>query len=171
MPERPVRQGPLNSADLLQSPLYSRACKQALQVMERLAAAETRHPGSVRSLDSLAAETRTSVPALEQAVNLLRLAGLLETPAAPGPGGVRLARPASQISMLEVVRAIDGAGLWARCILGLAQCSDEAPCPAHEVWKKTRALLEQHLENQSLADLTQAVAGRRSGRRSPGGPR
>jgi Rrf2 family protein len=133
--------------------------------MERLAAAALRRPGSVRKLDALAAETGTTVPALEQVAHLLRLAGLLEAPQGPSEG-VRLSRAASQISVLEIVRAIDGAGLWGRCILGLAQCSDDAPCPAHSVWKKTREVLEQHLACQSLADLTQAVAQRRRLRRS-----
>lgn len=155
---------PVDPAELLQSPLYSKACKNALRVMERLAAASIQRPGSVRHLDALAAETGISGPALEQAINLLRLAGLVETPGAAA--GVRLSRAASRISMLEVVRAIDGAGLWARCILGLPECSDEAPCPAHEVWKKTRALLEQSLESRSIADLARAIAQRRKTRRS-----
>ena len=140
-------------------------CKNALRVMERLATTQSRRPGSLRTLDALASEAGASGPALEHVVHLLRAAGLLD--ASQGPrGGVRLARPASKISVLDVVRAIDGTGLLGRCILGLAQCSDEAPCPAHEVWKKTRALLEEHLESQSVEDLTRAVAQRRKARRS-----
>lgn len=153
----------MDPAELLQSPLYSRACKNALRVMERLAAASVQRPGSVRHPDALAAETGASGPALEQAINLLSLAGLVEKPKA---GGVRLSRAASRISMLDVVQAIDGAGLWARCILGLAECSDEEPCPAHEVWKKTRALLEYQLKSRSMADLAEAIARRRKTRRS-----
>lgn len=170
MQERRSRRGPVDPSELLQSPLYSRTCKHALRVMERLAAASLRRPGSARDVDALAAETGASGPALEQVVNLLRFAGLLEVPQRVTPGGVRLARPASQISMLDVVRAIDGTGLWGRCILGLAECSDEAPCPAHEVWKKTRGVLEQHLASQSIADLSRAVAQRRRTRRA-GPPR
>jgi Rrf2 family iron-sulfur cluster assembly transcriptional regulator len=133
--------------------------------MERLAAAALGRPGSVRTLDALAAEIGTSVPALEQVAHFLRLAGLLEAPQGRS-GGIRLSRPASEISVLEVVRAFDGEGLWAICILGLAKCSDDAPCPAHLVWQKTRELLSQHLESQSLADLTRAVAQRRRVHRS-----
>jgi Rrf2 family iron-sulfur cluster assembly transcriptional regulator len=128
--------------------------------MERLAAASIRRPGSSKSLSVLAGETGMSGPALEQVVHLLRLAHLLETPREQSTA-VRLARPASQISLLAVVRAIDAAGLWGRCILGLEECSDAAPCPAHPVWKKARAMLEQHLDNQSLVDLTRVVARRR----------
>lgn len=166
MPDGRPRRGPVDPSELLQSPLYSRTCKHALRVMERLAAASVRRPGSVRTLDALGAETGASGPALEQVINLLRFAGLLEAPPRGLPGSVRLARPASKISMLEVVRAIDGTGLWGRCILGLAECSDVTPCPAHEVWKKTRAVLEQQLESQSIADLARTVGQRRRTRRA-----
>jgi Rrf2 family protein len=128
--------------------------------MERLAAASLRRPGSSRSLSVLAGETGMSVPALDQVVHFLRLAGLLEAPRAQSTA-VRLARPASRISLLAVVRAIDAAGLWGRCILGLQECSDAAPCPAHPAWKKARAMLERHLDGQSLIDLTRVVARRR----------
>jgi Rrf2 family protein len=133
--------------------------------MERLAAAALRRPGSVRNEITLAGETGLSLPELEQVVHFLRLAGLVEV-----TGGratrVRLARPASRVSLLDVVRAIDGAGLWGRCILGLDECSDAMPCPAHPAWKKARSLLEEHLGSQSLEDLTRAVARRSRARKS-----
>ena len=166
MPTGRRRRGPLFPADLLQSPLYSRTCKDGFRVMERMAAASLRRPGSSRSLSVLGGEIGMSGPALEQVVHFLRLAGLLEAPRGQSTA-VRLARPASEISLLAVVRAIDAAGLWGRCILGLQECSDAAPCPAHPAWKKARAMLEQHLDSQSLVDLTRVVARRRrAGNRS-----
>jgi DNA-binding IscR family transcriptional regulator len=85
--------------------------------------------------------------------------------------GIRLARPAARVSLLEVVRAIDGAGLWGRCILGLEECSDAIPCPAHPAWKQARSLLEEHLDSQSLVDLTKALTRRRRARKSAGADR
>ena len=165
MPNRRGRRGPLYAGELLQSPLYSRTCKDAFRIMERLAAAAVRRPGSLRNENVLAGETGLSLPALEQVVHFLRLAGLVETSGGRA-AGIRLARPASRVSLLEVVRAIDGTGLWARCILGLEECSDAMPCPAHPVWKQARSLLEEHLASQSLVDLTRAVT-RRHGARKP----
>ena len=128
-------------------------------MMERLAASSVRRPGSVRTRAALAAETGLSLPVLEQVVGFLELAGLLKTAPAPN-GGIRLARTAANISLLEIVCAIDGGGLWRRCILGLEECRDEAPCPAHPVWKTARGMLEKHLESQSIADLSKALARR-----------
>jgi len=160
MPTGRRRLGPLFPGDLLQSPLYSRSCKDGFRVMERLAAASRRRRGASKTLAVLAEEIGMSRPALDQVVHFLRLAGLLEAPRDPS-AAVRLARPAQEISLLAVVRAIDAAGLWGRCILGLQECSDAAPCPAHPAWKTARAMLEQHLDSQSLADLTRAVHRRR----------
>ncbi len=159
------RREPLYGAELLQSPLYSRTCKEAFRIMERLAAAALRRAGSVRNETTLAGETGLSLPALEQVVHFLRLAGLVEATHGRA-AGIRLARPASRVSLLEVVRAIDGAGLWGRCILGLEECSDAMPCPAHPAWKQARSLLEEHLASQSLEDLTRAVSRRRRARKS-----
>jgi Rrf2 family iron-sulfur cluster assembly transcriptional regulator len=166
MPQTRRRRVPLYSTELLQSPLYSQTCKDAFRTMAQLAAAAKRRPGSVRNLDALAAETGMSTPALAQVIHFLQLAGLVEAPHRAS-GGLRLARPASQISLLEVVRAIDGAGLWGRCVLGLAQCADDAPCPAHMVWKRTRRMLELHLQSQSLVELIRALDRRRHLGRSP----
>jgi Rrf2 family protein len=132
--------------------------------MERLAAAAVRRPGSVRNESVLAGETGLSLPALEQVVHFLRLAGLAEVSRGRA-AGIRLARPPSQVSLLEVVRAIDGTGLWARCILGLEECSDAVPCPAHPAWKQARSLLEEHLDSQSLVDLTRAITRRHHARK------
>ncbi len=165
MPIRRGRRGPLYAAELLQSPLYSRTCKDAFRIMERLTAAAVRRPGSVREESTLAVETGLSLPELVQVVHFLRLAGLVEISRGRA-SGIRLARPPSRVSLLEVVRAIDGTGLWARCILGLEECSDALPCPAHPAWKQARSLLEEHLASQSLVDLTRAVARRHRQRES-----
>jgi Rrf2 family protein len=165
VPIRRGRRGPLYAAELLQSPLYSRTCKEAFRIMERLAAAALGRPGSVRGEVTLAGDTGLSLPALEQVVHFLLLAGLVEITQGRA-AGIRLARPASRISLLEVVRAIDGAGLWGRCILGLEECSEALPCPAHPAWKQARSLLEEHLGGQSLEDLTKAVTRRARARKS-----
>jgi Rrf2 family transcriptional regulator, iron-sulfur cluster assembly transcription factor len=159
------RRGPRYAAELLQSPLYSRTCKEAFRIMERLAAASLRRPGSVRNEAALALETGLSLPELEQVVYFLRLAGLVEITGGR-TAGIRLARPPSRISLLQVVRAIDGTGLWGRCILGLEECSEAMPCPAHPVWKQARSMLEEHLDTQSLIDLTRVLTRRRHPQKS-----
>ncbi|MEX0880148.1 MAG: Rrf2 family transcriptional regulator [Thermoanaerobaculia bacterium] len=137
--------------------LYSRSCQHALRAMERLAAADRARPGFLKSLAALAVETGAPPAALAQILHRLRKKGLVTARRGPS-GGVRLARSAAEISVLEVVLAVDGAGLEDRCILGFPACGDATPCPAHPVWKKARLMLEGRLERRSLADLTRSVA-------------
>lgn len=70
-----------------------------------------------------------------------------------GPhGGVALARDASAIRLLDVVEAVDGLGVFDRCLLGLPGCGSLAPCPLHEAWVDAREGLRRELADTSLAD-------------------
>ncbi|MGH9814247.1 MAG: RrF2 family transcriptional regulator, partial [Candidatus Acidiferrales bacterium] len=72
----------------------------------------------------------------------------------------KLARPARETALREVVAAIDGLDGLQRCVLGLNQCSDDAPCPLHEMWKGVRGRMTAYLDRVSLADLARAVERR-----------
>lgn len=76
-------------------------------------------------------------------------------------GGYELARPATEITLENIIEATDGGDLTERCVLGLAECSEENPCPLHESWKEVRAKLTEMLETRTLADLAE-VARRRN---------
>ena len=136
--------------------LYSKTCQYALRAMERIAAAEAGAPEAWVPQATLAKELGLSGPMLAQIVHRLRKAGLLSARRGPA-GGVGLARPASKITVSEVVHAIDGAGLAGRCVLGFESCTDQAPCPAHPIWSHVRPLLERELEHRSLLDLVKTV--------------
>ena len=132
--------------------------------MERLVAASMRHPGSGRSLDGIAGETGLDLPTLTQLVTFLRQSGLVSRRGRTG--ALRLARDPSAISVLDVIRAIEGSGIWRHCLLGLSECSDKAPCPVHGAWKVARAQLEGHLAGESIVKLARAMSARRRRRRA-----
>ncbi|HEV8269356.1 MAG TPA: Rrf2 family transcriptional regulator [Thermoanaerobaculia bacterium] len=140
--------------------LYSKTCQYALRAMERIAAAEAAAPDAWVPQPVLAEELKISAPMLAQIVHRLRKAGLLSAQRGPS-GGVGLARPATKIAVLDVVRAIDGAGVAGRCVLGFDACTDDAPCPAHPIWSHVRPLLERELEHRSLLDLVKSVEGKK----------
>ncbi len=71
-----------------------------------------------------------------------------------GPrGGVALARPADQITLLDLVTAIDGPALFTECVLGLPGCGERKPCPLHEAWGPERDNLKALFENATLASM------------------
>lgn len=145
--------------------LYSRGCQYALRAVERLAREQGEGGERLVGQARLARELRIPPASLAQVLHRLRRAGLLNARRGPS-GGVALARPSGEITVLEVVRAIEGAGLEGRCVLGLDDCSDQAPCPAHPVWKRARALLERQLERRSLRDLVASMRRKAARRRA-----
>jgi Rrf2 family protein len=75
-----------------------------------------------------------------------------------GPnGGFYLSRPASDISIMDIVRVIDGLEVFKRCGLGLKNCSDTHPCPLHNDFKKYRDGLAALFTTKTIRDLVQDI--------------
>lgn len=72
-----------------------------------------------------------------------------------GPnGGFFLADPAS-VYLADIVRAIDGNGLFSSCVMGLKSCSDTKPCPLHEQIKPIRTELLIEFSKKSVLEMVQ----------------
>jgi Rrf2 family protein len=108
-------------------------------------------------------------PYLAKIVNTLRRIGLVDTQRGVG-GGVTLARPANQITLLELCRAMGDPIIDAKCMLGTAECSDSRACPAHAFWSRHRAEALKFLTNTTVADFAAFEARKRLGGRSPTRP-
>ena len=68
-------------------------------------------------------------------------------------GGIALARPAGEISLLQVVEAIEGPDWIAPCLLGLDDCAAHRLCPAHVVWQRISKQLKAVLGRTKVADV------------------
>lgn len=53
----------------------------------------------------------------------------------------------------DIVHAIDGSKLLTQCCMGLPNCSDQNPCPAHVKYKPVKAQLENMLMNTSVYEM------------------
>ena len=62
---------------------------------------------------------------------------------------------------MDVVAVVDGTDGFTRCAVGLAECSDEAPCPLHDAWKPLRTQINDYLQGISVADLATALNRKR----------
>lgn len=77
-------------------------------------------------------------------------------------GGFSLARPASEITMLDVIEAIEGPLCLTQCSAHPGDCDCSSDCPASLVWPVVQESLRTSLGRLSLEDLTSAT--RRHGR-------
>jgi Rrf2 family protein len=99
---------------------------------------------------TIAQATGIPKPYLSKILHALGKAGLLRTKRGAG-GGVTLARPADQVTLLDVAQAVEPASNEPRCFLGMATCSDDRPCPMHTYWKAAREQTQQQLSQMTLA--------------------
>ncbi len=75
-----------------------------------------------------------------------------------GPkGGVALARDPKDISLTDIVEAIDGPNIFDQCIFGLPGCGNLAPCPLHSEWAKHREKINAMFENATLNTLADKI--------------
>ena len=87
---------------------------------------------------------------LEQVFAALRRAGVVRSRRGAA-GGYSLARPAAEITVLEVVAALDGVPSPAECTQGLCDRADG--CGASSVWIEAQEALERVLGGTTIGDL------------------
>jgi Rrf2 family protein len=89
---------------------------------------------------------------LAKIISQLSIAGLLNT-SRGAHGGIKLARNARDISLLEVIEAIDGPINLNMCVEGEGNCMFEENCPLRPVWCDARKELVTKLKNTTFAQL------------------
>jgi len=77
-------------------------------------------------------------------------------------GGVMLVRRPEQISLLEVVRAIDGGAPASVCLFGLETCPVGGTCPAHAQWNAMQKRIEKTLSRTPLSAVMKSNPSRRA---------
>ena len=75
-----------------------------------------------------------------------------------GPyGGISLAKYVHEITLLDIVCAIDGNKIFEACILGLAQCDEQHPCPVHDSWVIYRDKIRAKFSATTIHDLVKNI--------------
>lgn len=69
-------------------------------------------------------------------------------------GGFQLARSGNEITVYEIVRAIDGDFLLKSCMLGFSKCDDDNPCPLHDTWSAARKQIVDMICSKTIGELS-----------------
>ena len=117
-------------------------------------------PGQPTSLKAIADTEGLPLAYLEQVVARLKRAALIES-ARGAHGGYWLARPAEEITMAEVVHALEGAIAPMACftetpVATRVVCSHETDagrCATKLLWTRVQGGIERALQTTTLADL------------------
>ena len=135
----------------------SKKTEYALRALFAIARAASGDPGGSWRIEQVSRQENIPIKFLEQILLSLRNAGLLASKRGVG-GGYRLARPAEEITVGEVIRALDGPltplpcaspqGRRERCT-----CPDERTCPVRYLMTDVQTRLESLFDSRSLTDV------------------
>lgn len=136
--------------------LHRRSTQLALQATLLLAMDTERGWWRVSDMAGVLGASRAYLTKVLQGLTRV---GLLR--AVRGSGrGVQLARPPQEISLSDVISALEPVGELDRCFLGFERCSNTLPCALHELFAPARASLLQALQT-NLEEF--AAAAKRKG--------
>lgn len=108
---------------------------------------------NTRSATSIVAKEMKIPPSfLAKIISQLSIAGLLHT-SRGARGGVTLAREPGEISMLDVVEAIDGPILLNECVGDPADCDFIEDCMVHPIWVEVQESLVKQLRETTFDQL------------------
>ena len=147
--------------------MFSTKAEYGIRVMAHLA----RHDGGQPiSLGSIADAEQLPLAYLEHLVQRLRRAELVESRRG-AHGGYTLDRPADEVTMAEVVEALEGGIAPIECITADADgglvCVHEGeaghdPCPTKLLWTRVQGSIVRTLNDMTLADLVRPPIRRKA---------
>ena len=108
-------------------------------------------------LEEIARKEGISQGFLEEIARLLRSAGLIEGKRGAG-GGYALTRKPEDITVADVVLAIEGPVALVECLGALGACRLERSCTNRNVWSKVQGQLMDTLRDMTVAEVCQQTA-------------
>ena len=134
--------------------MFSTSCHYGLQAMIYIAL----HSSDNKNVDlnQIASELVIPKHFLSKILQLLVKSKLLVSMKGP-TGGFRLNRPPKEITLIEVIEAIDGLDMFNQCGIGFKRCNDKHPCPIHFEYKHVRDRIEELFKSKTLKELTEEI--------------
>jgi Rrf2 family cysteine metabolism transcriptional repressor len=129
---------------------FSTRARYGLRMMVELARLESR--SSLVQLKEIARVTGLSGNYLGQLAMSLRNSGLL-IGVSGKRGGYKLSRPAEQITLREIIRAVHGPIFATECVVNPHICLNAEFCEARTIWALLTHRLQGILDEYTLADL------------------
>jgi FeS assembly SUF system regulator len=134
----------------------SKLTDYAVVVLTRLGEGDRVSPDCVQTSPGLSAGTGVPEPTVAKVLKALASAGLVSSTRG-ARGGYRLVRPLDQVSVADVIAAVDGPIALTACVDGSTTCCDvSSVCAMRGRWDLVNTAIHQSLAAISLADMRDA---------------
>jgi Rrf2 family iron-sulfur cluster assembly transcriptional regulator len=110
------------------------------------------------TLAGISQRQRISLSYLEQLFGKLRRHALVQSTRGPG-GGYTLARPMSEVSVADIIYAVDEPLDATQCG-GRENCDNDQRCMTHDLWANLNRVMVDFLDSVSLQDLVEQQKAR-----------
>lgn len=112
-----------------------------------------REPERLVTAPQLALDSAVPLPTVAKVLKDLAREGVLHSERGVH-GGYKLARVPGEITVLEIIRALEGPVSLTACVDGSAgNCDVESLCPMRGNWDRVNGAIRAALESVSLADM------------------
>ncbi|MDF3834253.1 SUF system Fe-S cluster assembly regulator [Cupriavidus basilensis] len=113
-----------------------------------------RDPGRIHSAAEIAAEIGVAVPTASKILKMLARQDLLHS-LRGAKGGYLLARAPRDISIAQVIDAMEGPAGLTECSIAAGLCAQEDSCAIRANWQRISLAIFHALDGVTLADMTQ----------------
>lgn len=111
-----------------------------------------RRSGEVQSAQALAEAAMLELPTVSKVLKLLVKTGLVESYRG-ATGGYSLIRKADEVSVAEIIEAIEGPIAMTECSIEEGLCAQESRCSVRGNWQRISLAISQAMSGVSLAEM------------------
>lgn len=135
--------------------MFSKSCEYGIKAIIYIALQSQK--GNRVNLKQVASAIDSPVAFTAKTLQLLSKNNFIQATKGAYGGYEVLEEKSTQITLQEIVLAIDGNSLLNKCGLGLSECNSDNPCPIHHQFKSIRADLNNMLSTTFLNELTSGL--------------
>lgn len=134
--------------------MLSLTCKAAVKAVIFLATLQPE--GSRYSIKEIAENINANEHTVGKILQMLVHARIINSIKGPN-GGFFIDDSQMNMTLMNVVEAIDGKTIFEKCGIGLSKCSNARPCPVHEEYKIVRDGFALLCRNNKIKDVCRKV--------------
>ncbi len=137
--------------------MLSNSCKYGIRAVVYLASRHTRNNIGIREISG---DLGLPSPFLAKIMQQLAKHKILNSVKGPN-GGFSLKKKPESITMLDIVKIIDGDNLFKNCLVHDGACNDvrksRKACPVHDDYSVIRSKIDGLFRNKTIADLARVA--------------
>lgn len=135
--------------------MFSKACEYGIKAVIHISSRSQK--GERVSLKEVAKAINSPVAFTAKILQSLANDNIITSTKGPTGGYEISGNDQSQVTLHQIVEAIDGDKIYNGCGLGLAQCNELKPCPIHFRFTEIREELKFMLMTTNVSDLTEGI--------------